>query len=582
MAEIRNFSLAGVASSLQFGKGGVKLVQSANSMSFMDSTATTLVPVSVGAATNVNHATSKSYVDGKFDNLSFRPSVKVATTANITLTGEQTVNGQAVVAGDRVLVKDQTVASENGIWIVAADAWTRASDVLALGSAVLAALGTTDAMALWAVSTTDPIVPGTTPVAFAQVSGGAGGETVTAGDGLQKVGSELSVKLDGASLVASTDGLKVSDTITGDLTTAKTNIGTLQTDLTALTGRVTTNETDIADLQTTVGALDPTAIKTADGFTAVRTTAVADQVTVDVKKGAAAERVANFAAGGPATSVATVTFDGSLVNDRFTFQAGGAADDVSLHLAPKGNGDVLIGATGQPGLIQADEGQSLTLSGGDAPTGTGGKLILKGGFNEAAFGTVDITSPAGAVIARFDSEPASTSGIIVTSGTDSVSIVSMGDEPNIDLVLDAQGTGNIAASFKRITQVTDPTNAQDAATKNYVDNAIGTGTSKVGSLQTRTTALATTTANVAGVVKGRVRRVMIAITTAYSAGATFTVGTAAAPASIVAATDFDEATVGVYEVTTNVDYAVDTQLVITVSGAPAAGAAEVVIDYVQA
>lgn len=55
-------------------------------------------------------------------------AVKVATTANITLSGTQTIDGIAVVAGDRVLVKDQTTASANGIYIVAAGAWTRATD----------------------------------------------------------------------------------------------------------------------------------------------------------------------------------------------------------------------------------------------------------------------------------------------------------------------------------------------------------------------------------------------------------------------------------------------------------------------
>ena len=58
----------------------------------------------------------------------FKKSVKVATTANITLTAPQTIDGVSVVAGDRVLVKDQTTASQNGIYIVAAGAWTRATD----------------------------------------------------------------------------------------------------------------------------------------------------------------------------------------------------------------------------------------------------------------------------------------------------------------------------------------------------------------------------------------------------------------------------------------------------------------------
>ena len=58
----------------------------------------------------------------------FKRSVRCATTANITLSGTQTIDGIAVVAGDRVLVKNQTTASQNGIYVVAAGAWTRALD----------------------------------------------------------------------------------------------------------------------------------------------------------------------------------------------------------------------------------------------------------------------------------------------------------------------------------------------------------------------------------------------------------------------------------------------------------------------
>lgn len=67
--------------------------------------------------------------------------VKAATTANITLSGTQTVDGIALVAGDRVLVKNQTNPQENGIYVVAAGAWSRSADADAaseLSSAVVA------------------------------------------------------------------------------------------------------------------------------------------------------------------------------------------------------------------------------------------------------------------------------------------------------------------------------------------------------------------------------------------------------------------------------------------------------------
>lgn len=66
--------------------------------------------------------------DGINQGVALKAPVRVATTANITLSGEQTIDSIAVVADDRVLVKNQTDTTENGIWIVSTGAWTRAKD----------------------------------------------------------------------------------------------------------------------------------------------------------------------------------------------------------------------------------------------------------------------------------------------------------------------------------------------------------------------------------------------------------------------------------------------------------------------
>jgi hypothetical protein len=76
-----------------------------------------------------NEAATKNYVDAFAQGLDSHPSVKAASTANLTLSGTQTVDGIALVAGDRVLVKDQSTASANGIYAVAAGAWTRVTDM---------------------------------------------------------------------------------------------------------------------------------------------------------------------------------------------------------------------------------------------------------------------------------------------------------------------------------------------------------------------------------------------------------------------------------------------------------------------
>ncbi len=58
--------------------------------------------------------------------------VACATTANISLSGEQTIDG-VLTSTDRILVKDQADASENGIYVTAAGAWSRATDMDAAG-----------------------------------------------------------------------------------------------------------------------------------------------------------------------------------------------------------------------------------------------------------------------------------------------------------------------------------------------------------------------------------------------------------------------------------------------------------------
>jgi hypothetical protein len=57
--------------------------------------------------------------------------VVIRTDSNITLTAPQTIQGVSLIASDRVLVAAQTTGTENGIYIVAAGAWTRALDMQA-------------------------------------------------------------------------------------------------------------------------------------------------------------------------------------------------------------------------------------------------------------------------------------------------------------------------------------------------------------------------------------------------------------------------------------------------------------------
>jgi hypothetical protein len=102
--------------------------------------------------------------------------VNAATTANITLSGTQTIDGIAVVATNRVLVKNQSTGSANGVYVVAAGAWTRAADfttgIATLGSGTIIPVmaGTVHGGSTWQCMTS-AITIGTTGIVFLPVGG---------------------------------------------------------------------------------------------------------------------------------------------------------------------------------------------------------------------------------------------------------------------------------------------------------------------------------------------------------------------------------------------------------------------------
>lgn len=103
-----------------------------------------------------------------------KPSVRVATTANIALTGTQTIDGIAVTVGQRVLVKNQTTASQNGVYLVAAGAWARDTDTITPNSTWFVEEGTTQQDTAWWVTNDGVVTVGTTALVISQFAGPAG------------------------------------------------------------------------------------------------------------------------------------------------------------------------------------------------------------------------------------------------------------------------------------------------------------------------------------------------------------------------------------------------------------------------
>jgi phage-related tail fiber protein len=116
-------------------------------------------------------STQTDVIDGVSASTAIKAPVRVATTANITLSGEQTIDGVAVVADDRVLVKDQTDTTENGIYNAAAGAWSRAADFdgnrdVRQGTLVNVYAGTVGGGHIYRCTSANPIVIDTSAITF--------------------------------------------------------------------------------------------------------------------------------------------------------------------------------------------------------------------------------------------------------------------------------------------------------------------------------------------------------------------------------------------------------------------------------
>ena len=148
-----------------------------------------------GAPAEDLQAATKAYVDSVVQGLDIKESVRCASVENITLSGVQTIDGVALAVGDRVLVKSQTNAAENGIYVVAEEAWTRAVDAtngkISSGMFTFVEEGNVNANSGFVLATDGAIAVGTTELQFSQFSGMG---QVLAGTGIGKNGNEIYIK----------------------------------------------------------------------------------------------------------------------------------------------------------------------------------------------------------------------------------------------------------------------------------------------------------------------------------------------------------------------------------------------------
>jgi hypothetical protein len=126
-----------------------------------------------------------------------KASVRVVSVSNVaTLSGLSAIDSVTLVAGDRVLLTGQTTASQNGVYVAAAGAWSRATDADANGELTPGAFwyveeGTLYGKTQWRCTNVGAINIGTTSIVINQWGAAA---DLTPGNGIQATGNVWAVR----------------------------------------------------------------------------------------------------------------------------------------------------------------------------------------------------------------------------------------------------------------------------------------------------------------------------------------------------------------------------------------------------
>jgi hypothetical protein len=461
-----------------------------------------------------NDIVNKTYLEFFAAGLSWKQPVLCATTANITLSGLQTLDGVTVVAGDRVLVKNQSTASQNGIYLASATAWSRAPDADVwddlISAITFVETGSTQSGSAWYCTAQPGGTLGTTAVNWSNFSVAT---TYTAGTGLTLAGNQFSITNTGVSAAAygsASKTLTATVNAQGQLTvisapdiaianTQVSGLGTMSTQAAssvAITGG-TLNGVTIGG--SSAGAITGTTI-TATTFNGAGTGLTGTASGLSIGGNAATSTSATTAtnlAGGSAGSL--------------PYQS---ATATTAMLSAGANGQVLTLASGVPSWATPTTGTVTSVSG----TGTVSGISLSGTVtstgNLTLGGTLDLSAPpaiggttantiTGTTITastkfvgtNFDAS-GSGGGALRTSS--SASVLQWGAGGGVNLTLDGAFNMNPANAAISIAPTGTGTLTVNPATAGTINNmAIGGTTAAAGAF---TTLAATSTVSANGSV----------------------------------------------------------------------------------
>jgi hypothetical protein len=139
---------------LELGPSASQITSASANATAAANSATAAASSATAAASSASSASSSATTAAAASaGIYWKQPCVVASTGNLTLSGNQTIDGVSVSAGSRVLVKDQSSAPENGVYVTASGAWSRAVPLNEfdefIGAVVAISEGSTNADTSW-------------------------------------------------------------------------------------------------------------------------------------------------------------------------------------------------------------------------------------------------------------------------------------------------------------------------------------------------------------------------------------------------------------------------------------------------
>jgi len=538
--------------------------------------------------TAANGAATKNYVDSVAGGLTWQApvAIKVADAAAMATAAS------SLVAGDRVLVD-----ADGKIYTFDGDAF----DAGVTPSTSWALFDNADEQGY--------VFNGTTWVQF------TGTGQIVAGLGLSKNGnrmdielatdsglhfapdetsdtSKLIIKLDGESLVLGSGGLKISDTLTTEITALRTDLGT---ETTARTSAVSGLQTELDATQAGAG-LGTTGTYTADSASNYMTTATS-LFNADQKLDAAIKAVADSVSALESGSV------GGLQDevDALETSLGAMVDGTGAFVAPSETNYIDTATDISDAIAKIDaalKAVDTAYQAADTAIGTrigalttsdiaeGTKLFWTQARFDAAFAaktTDDLAEGSTNLYFTTDRVHAALS-VATVAGTDAAKLAydSATGQFSLVNVASVKDVADALQTAKDYADAGDVTTLQ--AAKDYADTVAQTAANSVlhvaKSVYQEFAYTDNPSKSIALDVKGRVHRVKVMIDTGFDASASIQVGTSTVNGQLMTTADIDPTTAGVYVVEINQLYSTNTELLVFIGGtALSSGAGAVIVEY---